>query len=80
MVWKVAGELVIPKNITCGSKRPWLVMNAAFHWSPLHIRMLLYPQQMLNLVNKLAPQTLAMSSGMSGSGVAFRRVHSLSFR
>jgi hypothetical protein len=38
MVWKVAGELVIPKNITCGSKRPWFVMNAAFHWSPSCIR------------------------------------------
>jgi hypothetical protein len=41
MVWKVARELVSPKNITVGSNRPSLVMNAAFHSSPSLIRMLL---------------------------------------
>ena len=30
--WNVAGELVSPKNITVGSKRPLCVMKAAFHW------------------------------------------------
>ena len=30
--WKVAGELVSPKNITVGLKRPLCVMKAAFHW------------------------------------------------
>jgi len=29
--WKVAGELVRPKNITVGSKRPLWVTKAAFH-------------------------------------------------
>jgi len=34
IVWKVVGLLVIPKNITRGSKRPQLVRKAAFHSSP----------------------------------------------
>ena len=34
IVWKVAGELVNPKDITLGSNNPLLVMNAAFHSSP----------------------------------------------
>src|SRR6266403_1159770 len=32
--WKVAGELVRPKNITHGSNSPFGVLNAAFHSSP----------------------------------------------
>ena len=43
MVWKVAGELVRLKNITLGSNSPWLVINAAFHWSPSLMQTLLYP-------------------------------------
>ena len=31
IAWKVAGELVKPKYITKGLKRPWLVWNTAFH-------------------------------------------------
>src|ERR1700742_2558604 len=42
IVWKVAGLLHRPKNITSGSKRPRLVRNAAFHSSPSRIRTLLY--------------------------------------
>ena len=34
MVWKVAGLLVIPKNITKGLNMPQLVWKAIFHLSP----------------------------------------------
>jgi hypothetical protein len=61
MVWKVAGELVSPKNITVSSNRPSLVMNAAFHSSPSLIITLLYPQRMLNLVYREHPLNLSMS-------------------
>src|SRR5712671_6215454 len=50
IAWKVAGELVIPKNMTVGSYNPSFVMKAAFHSSPSLIRTLLYPQQTSNLV------------------------------
>ena len=80
MVWKVAGELVIPKNITVGSKSPWFVINVAFHSSPVQIWMLLYPHCMSNLVNKVAPRALAINSGMSGKGYQFQMVHLLSHR
>ncbi|KIJ09740.1 hypothetical protein PAXINDRAFT_87051 [Paxillus involutus ATCC 200175] len=39
--WKVAGELVRPKNITRGSNNPRFVRNTAFHSSPSLICMLL---------------------------------------
>ncbi|KIJ08059.1 hypothetical protein PAXINDRAFT_41482, partial [Paxillus involutus ATCC 200175] len=48
--WKVAGELVRPKNMTRGSNKPRFVRNAAFHSSPSLIRTLLYPQRTSNLV------------------------------
>jgi len=41
MAWKVAGELVRPKNMTLGSNNPSLVMKAAFHSSPFLMRTLL---------------------------------------
>jgi hypothetical protein len=41
---------VRPKYITRGSKRPWLVWDAAFHSSPSWICTLLYPQCTLSLV------------------------------
>ena len=41
IVWKVAGLLVILKNITRGSKRLWLVWKATFHLSPGLMHMLL---------------------------------------
>src|SRR6266481_6795676 len=34
MVWKVAGELHSPKNMTSGSKSPWFMEKAAPHPSP----------------------------------------------
>jgi len=43
MVWKVAGLLVILKNITKGSNKPWLVQKAAFYLSPGLMQMLLKP-------------------------------------
>ncbi len=53
--WKVAGELVSPKNITVGLNNPQLVLNAAFHSSPLLMRTLLYPHQTSSLEKYLAP-------------------------
>src|SRR5712671_4437803 len=41
IAWKVAGELVILKNMTVGSYRPSFVMKVAFHLSPSLMRMLL---------------------------------------
>jgi len=43
MAWNIAGELVMPKNVTIGSYSPSLVMKAAFHLSPFLIHILLYP-------------------------------------
>jgi len=34
IAWKVAGELVRPKNMTVGLYSPSFVMKAAFHSSP----------------------------------------------
>jgi hypothetical protein len=55
IVWKVAGELVSPKNIMVGLNNPLLVMKATFHSSPSLIRMLLYPHRMSNLVYRELP-------------------------
>ena len=55
IVWKVAGELVNPKNITSGSNNPQFVLNAAFHSSPSLIRILLYPHQMSIFKNIIDP-------------------------
>jgi hypothetical protein len=68
MAWKVAGELVSPKNITRGWKSPNGVMKAAFHSSPGLIRTLLYPHLTSNLVNRAAFRTAAIRSGIRGSG------------
>ena len=54
IIWKVAGELVSPKNMTVGSNSPWLVMNAALCSLPSLMRMLLYPHLMSTLVNFFA--------------------------
>ena len=55
IVWKVAGLLVILKNIMRGSKRPQLVQKAAFHSSLGLMHMLLKPQWMSSFVKYLAP-------------------------
>src|SRR5712671_7921476 len=76
MAWKVAGELVIPKNITVGSYNPSLVMKAAFHLSPFLMHTLLYPQRMSNLVKSLFILTRLISCGIRGNGYRLRIVHS----
>ncbi len=78
--WKVAGELVSPKNITIGSNKPWLVLNAAFHSLPVLMRTLLYPHQTSSLEKYLVPRNLSISSKMRGSRYQFLIVISLSLR
>src|SRR5882672_10381344 len=77
MVWKVAGLLVRPKNITRGSKSPRFVRKAAFHSSPSLMWTLLYPHQTLSLVKYCTSRSQVMRSELSGSGYAFFtiRVH-----
>ena len=67
-IWKVAGELHNPKNITVGSDSPLAVLNAAFHWSPSLILMLLYPFLRSSLVKYFACESLSTRSAMSGKG------------
>ena len=75
IIWKVAGELVSPKNITVGSKSPSGVRKATFHLTPGLMLMLLYPQCMLNLVNKEHPASLSTTDGMRGETFQFFFVH-----
>ena len=79
MVWKVAGELVNPKNITKGSNNPQFVLNAAFHLSPSFIRILLQPHLTSILENIFAWLSLSISSDMSGRGYQFLIVISFNF-
>ena len=74
IIWKVAGLLVRPKNITSGSYSPQLVQKAAFHSSPFFIWTLLKPQQTLRLVKYLAPCTLLISLEMRGNRYLFLTV------
>ena len=67
IVWKVAGLLVNPKNMTRGSKSPQFVWKAAFHLSPSFMWTLLKPQQTSSLVKYLAPWSLLTSLEMRGS-------------
>ncbi len=75
IAWKVAGELVRPKNMTVGSKSPRFVRKAAFHSSPSLILMLLYPHRTSSAVKYLAFLSLSRSSEMSGSGYRFLDGH-----
>ena len=61
IIWKVAGELVRPKNITIGLKSPSGVKNTAFHSSPGLIRMLLYPVKVQGLERCNVHRLLAAS-------------------
>ena len=74
IVWNVAGELVSPKYMTMGSQMPKHVLNVAFHWSLLHIWMLLYPHRMSKVekMNELA--SADMDSLMFGMGALFLTV------
>jgi len=71
MVWKVAGELVRPKNMTVGSYNPLLVMKAAFYRSFGLISTSLYPHSMLKPMNSMQSRNQSISDGMSGSGYRF---------
>jgi len=77
IIWKVARELVRPKNITVGSNNPLGVRKAAFHLSPGLIRMLLYPHRTSNLVNRVHPANWSMTEGIKGDTLRFRLVHLL---
>ena len=78
IIWKVAGELVRPKNMTRGSNNPLFVTKAAFHSSPSLIRKLLYPHLTSNLVKSVLPLVQLMSWGISGRVYLLRIVHWLS--
>ena len=80
IVWKVAGLLVILKNITRGSKRPRLVQKAAFHSSPGLMRMLLKPQWTSSFVKYQALRSWETSSEMRGRGYLFLTVMAFSAR
>ena len=77
IAWKVAGELVRPKNITVGSKSPRGVMKEAFHLSPFLMCMLLYPHLMSNFENTMAPFMISKSSWIRGKGHTLQIVCSL---
>src|SRR5437588_5327158 len=78
IVWKVAGELVRPKNMTRHSNNPLLVLKAVFHSSPSLMRTLLYPHLMLSLVNHFFLTNLVLRSVMRGNGYVLRIVQLLS--
>ena len=80
IVWKVAGLLVIPKNITKGPNRPQLVQKTAFHSSLGLMRTLLKPQRTSSLMKYLAPQSWNISLEISGRGYLFLTVMELSAR
>jgi hypothetical protein len=73
----VVGELVRPKNIIVGLKRPSMVRKVAFHSSPGLIQMLLYPQQMLNLVKRVQLLRQSIVCGIKGETLWFCFVHLL---
>jgi len=67
--WKLAGELLIPKNMTFGSKRPWRILNAPFHWSSSLMQILLYPHHISNLLNSSIPCKSSIHCARFGRGV-----------
>src|SRR5258708_369398 len=71
IVWKVAGELHSPKNMTRGSNSPWFMEKAAFHSSPSFSQTLLKPQQRSKVVNHSTSRSLVSTSETSGSGWEF---------
>src|SRR5258708_38921044 len=75
IIWKVAGALVNPKNMTVGLKSPSGVRNAAFHSSPSLIHTLLYPHRILNLVKRVQPARWSIVWGISGDTLWFFWVH-----
>src|SRR5258708_35871912 len=80
IIWKVAGELVSPKNMTVGSKSPSGVKNAAFDSSPGLMCMLLYPHLMSNFVKTVHPLRGSIVWGIRGETLRFLLVDLLSGR
>jgi hypothetical protein len=76
----VAGELQSLKNMILGMNSPSWQIKAAFHLSPSHIRILLYPQQMSNLVKYLESLIRSRSSVASGNGYESFQVLSFNYR
>jgi len=68
------GALHSPKVMTVDLYNPIGILKAVFHSSPLRTRILLYPHRMSNLVKNHAPNSLSISSGISGIGAAFLTV------
>src|SRR5258708_34088593 len=75
IIWKVAGELVSPKNMTVGSKSPSGVRNATFGSSPGLMRMLLYPHLISNFVKRVHPLRQSIVWGMRGETCRFLLFH-----
>ena len=71
MVWKVAGLLVIPKNIIRDSKRLRLVQKTAFHSSLDLMHTLLKPHQTSSFVKYLALRSWETSLEIRGRGYLF---------
>src|SRR6266851_4208944 len=80
MVWKVAGELVRPKNIMVGSNSPSLVVKAAFHSCPFFTHTVLYPHLMSNFMKRVHPLRQLICCGIKGRGYLFWMVHVLTGR
>src|SRR5580692_1899826 len=80
IIWKVASELVRPKNMTVGSNNPSGVRNAAFHSSPSLIWMLLYPYLTSNFVKRVQPLRQLITWGMRGDTFLLCFVHLFSGR
>ena len=78
MVWKVAGLLVIPKNITKGLNRPRLVWKTTFHLSLGLMQTLLKPQWTSSLVKYLALRSCDTSLEISRKGYLFLTIMELS--
>ena len=62
------GEFDNPKNMMVGSNNPLDMMRVAFHWSPSLILMLLYLNQISNLVKMVVSLTISMRLDMRGNG------------
>ena len=62
IAWNMADELVIPKNITVGSKKPTCIVNALFYLSPSLILTLLNLYLRSILVDTFLPPILLINS------------------
>src|SRR6266446_3321621 len=77
IIWKVAGEVVKPKNMTVSSNNPSGVRKVAFHSSPSLMRILLYPHRTSTFVKRVHPRSLSMTWGIRGETFQFFMVHLL---